>query len=119
MLHIRAKGRWTPKATRARKYLLISSQTAHSRNHDIDRAFTQATFIRARTSWAMTNAAYQLNEMNLLPTLRYFANLLMERSKSLYAKFVRGAGGATRTPRAGRDGDAVNNVERSRRLENV
>lgn len=36
---------------------VIAIETAHSRNHDIDRAFTQATFIRACTSWAMTNAA--------------------------------------------------------------
>ena len=43
---------------------VIPIETAYSRNHDIDRAFTQATFIRACTCWAMTNAARPLNEMN-------------------------------------------------------
>ena len=41
---------------------VIAIETAHSRNDVIDRAFTQATFIRACTIWTMTNAAQPLNE---------------------------------------------------------
>ena len=43
---------------------VIAIETAHCRNDDIDRAFTQAVFIRSCTICTMTNAAQPLNEMN-------------------------------------------------------